>query len=113
MFMNSDESFFLEPDSEQNPVEAGDKDYEAALNEALGEGSRSLELRDMIMTLKVRYRRMSRDLESTEGVEHERLQRDLNKLAEQIRVLAEEAEITRFVEDAVRVGVEMRRMESS
>ena len=36
----------------------------------------------------------------------------LATLDEQIAALGEEAEITRFVEDSVRVGIEMRRLGS-
>jgi hypothetical protein len=111
--MNSDDFFYSESDP-SDPQEQDNLAYQKALDETLGDEPRSVELRDMVMTLKMRYRNLASELDTlSEGPERQRLQRELNKLAEQIKVLAEEAEITRFVEDAVRVGIEMRRMESS
>jgi hypothetical protein len=106
--MSSDQSLYPE---EGNGEASGDA-YEAALQEALGESPRSLELRDMVMTLKIRYRRLSAEMDTLEDdVERERLRRDLNKLAEQIKVLSEEAEINAFVEDTLRVNIEMRKFQ--
>ena len=82
-----------------------------ALNEALGDEPRADDLRAMKRVLIERRERLAADMDATQdAAERERLRRDLKKLDEQIAVLGEEAEITRFVEDAVRVGLEMRRL---
>jgi GTP cyclohydrolase FolE2 len=67
----------------------------------------------MKRVLSERRARLSNDFDHAEDdTERESLRRDLKKLDEQIAILAEEAEITKFVEDAVRVGIEMRRWSS-
>jgi uncharacterized membrane protein YgaE (UPF0421/DUF939 family) len=91
-------------------VTGEDPEYAEALSEALGEEPRAHELRDMKRVLSERRARLSHDFDHAEDdKERESLRRELKKLDEQIAVLAEEADITKFVEDAVRVGIEMRR----
>ncbi|HVF09611.1 MAG TPA: hypothetical protein VNA16_02355 [Abditibacteriaceae bacterium] len=85
-------------------------ELEAALDEALEDQPRAAELRHMRSLLQERRIRLTEDMNAEEDdATRAKLQRDLAKLDEQIAVLGEEAEITKFVEDAVRVGIEMRR----
>jgi hypothetical protein len=88
-----------------------DEQLEGALQEALGEDPRADELRHMKALLVERRARLAREMDTAETPpEREALRRELKKLDEQIEVLGEEAEITRFVEDTVRVSLEMRRL---
>ena len=88
-----------------------DDQFQHALQEALGDEPRADELRQMWAVLIQRRARLCADLDvAEETTERESLRRELKKLDEQVAVLGEEAEITRFVEDAVRVGLEMRRL---
>jgi hypothetical protein len=99
---------------EQDHNIATDPELEAALESAFGEEPRAEELRRMHALLKERRTRLleEQDAEQDEGT-REKMRKEVGKLEEQIRVLAEEADITKFVEDAVRVGIEMRRLNSS
>ena len=98
----------------QDERKSDDADYEAALEDALGNEPHAAELRRMQLLLIDRRRRLMADLESSEDDrEKARLKRQLAELDTQIEVVGEEAQITKFVEDAVRVGIEMRRFESS
>jgi len=99
---------------EQDENIAPDPELEAALDEALEDEPRAEELRRMHALLLERRGRLIEDhnAEEDEGM-RAKLRRDLEKLEEQIGVLAQEANISRFVEDAVRVGIEMRRLNSS
>jgi len=97
-------------DETRNP----DPELEAALEEALGEDPRAEELRHMHALLRQRRKRLIEDMDAEpDEATRERMRKEVGKLEEQIRVLAEEAEITKFVEDAVRVGIEMRRLDAS
>jgi hypothetical protein len=88
-----------------------DEQLENALQEAIGEDPRAEELRHMKALLVQRRARLAREMDTAETPpERESLRRELRKLDEQIEVLGEEAEITRFVEDTVRVSLEMRRL---
>jgi hypothetical protein len=88
-----------------------DEELQGALQEVLGEDPRADELRHMKALLVERRARLAREMDTAESPpEREALRRELKKLDEQIEVLGEEAEITRFVEDSVRVGLEMRRL---
>jgi hypothetical protein len=85
-------------------------EYETALDEALGEDPRSEELRQMAVLLRARRARLAADMDTAdEAAEREKLRREIARLDEQIAVLGEEAGITKFVEDTVRVSLEMRR----
>jgi hypothetical protein len=87
------------------------KDYEGALDEALGEEPRAAELRRMMNVLLQRRAGLKEELKVIEDAKvRSRAEKDLEKLNEQIAVLREEADISEFVEDAVRVGIEMRKM---
>ncbi len=91
--------------------QAPDEGLQDALREALGEDPRAEELRHMKALLVQRRARLSQEMDTAESpAEREALRRELKKLDEQIEVLGEEAEITRFVEDTVRVSLEMRRL---
>jgi hypothetical protein len=93
--------------------EESDAELSQALDEALGEVPRSRELREMKRVLAERRVRLTGDFDHADNdKERESLRRELQKLDEHIAVLAEEADITQFVEDAVRVGIEMRRLGS-
>jgi hypothetical protein len=91
----------------------GEEEFNAAVDEALEDQLRAAELRRMRALLQERRTRLTEDLTGEEdSATRAKLERDLEKLDEQIAVLGEEAEITQFVEDAVRVGLEMRRFSS-
>ncbi|MDF2441056.1 MAG: hypothetical protein JWN98_2040 [Abditibacteriota bacterium] len=100
--------------SHNQNTESEDKDeFESAIEEALGEEPRAAELRRMRDALLERRRLLLLDLKTVEdGAAREKLKRELTKLQEHIKVLSEEADITNFVEDAVRVGIEMRKLEN-
>lgn len=90
-----------------------DEELETALEDALGEDSRAVELRQMQAALQHRRELIVRELDIVEEAERGRLNGVLATLDEQIAILAEEAQITKFIEDSVRVGLEMRRLSSS
>jgi len=95
-------------------VDHNSDDFDAAVSEALGEEPRASELEEMHAALSERRVRLVHDLDTAEdGVLRDKLRRELTKLDEQIQVLREEANITKFVEDTVRVNLEMRRLSSS
>lgn len=99
--------------SEGSGQTEGDE-YQEALSGALGDDPRADDLRLMRQALVERRQRLLHDLDTAESdPEREKLRRALHTLDEQIAVLGEEAEITSFVEDAVRVGLEMRRLNES
>lgn len=95
---------------------------EQAVEEALEGEPRAHELRQMRVALLQRRARLIEDLkavkvdetidEKSREAESKKIRRDIAKLDEQIQVLGEEADISKFVEDAVRVGIEMRRMQN-
>lgn len=95
---------------------------EQAVEEALEGEPRAHELRQMRLSLLQRRARLIEDLravkidetmdEAAKAAETKKIRRDIEKLDEQIQVLGEEADISKFVEDAVRVGIEMRRMQN-
>jgi hypothetical protein len=90
-----------------------DHELNAAIDEALGDVPRAQQLRDMKRVLDERRTRLQVDFDQCDDdKERESLRRELMKLDEHVAVLGEEAEITSFVEDAVRVGIEMRRYNS-
>jgi hypothetical protein len=90
-----------------------DEAYAAALDEALEGESPAAELRRMSALLRERRARLAEDLATTtDEKERLRLKKELDKLDEGARVLLEEAQINQFVEDAVRVGIEMRKLEN-
>lgn len=89
-----------------------DPQYEEAVAEALGEEPRAVELGRMKEALLARRRRIEAELPTIEDeAERLRLQKLLTELDEQIAILAEEANITKFIEDAVRVSLEMRKLQ--
>ena len=85
---------------------------EQAVDEALEGEPRADELRRMRAALLLRRARLIEDFKASNADERKKIRRDLKKLEEQIQVLGEEANITKFVEDAVRVGIEMRKMQN-
>ena len=86
--------------------------YEDAISEALENEPRAAELKRMAILLVERRTGLLADFETAGQSERPKLKRDISKLSEQISVLREEANITEFIEDAVRVGIEMRKMEN-
>lgn len=85
----------------------------AALDEALGDDPRAAELLRMSAILVQRRAFLAEELDKIEDPkERAKLEKELKKLEEGARVLLEEANINQFVEDAVRVGIEMRKMEN-
>ncbi len=90
-----------------------EESYQNAMEEALEGGERADDLRRLIAVLVARYEGMEADLKSEDDPEQKkRIERDLKKVREQIAILKEEAQIAEFVEDAVRVGIEMRKLEN-
>lgn len=85
---------------------------EQAVDEALDGEPRADELRQMRAALLLRRARLIEDFKASNANERKKIRRDLEKLEEQIQVLSEEANITAFVEGAVRVGIEMRKMQN-
>lgn len=86
---------------------------EAALEEALEGQSPAAELRRMSTLLQERRKRLIEDLAATtDPKERGRVEKEIDKLDEGARVLLEEAQINQFVEDAVRVGIEMRKLDN-
>ena len=87
-------------------------DLSNALDEALGEEPRAVELRRMMGTLRDRQNRLRVDMDAeSDPHQRDKIEREMNKLDEQIDVLREEADISQFIEDSVRVGVEMRKLQ--
>lgn len=86
--------------------------YDDAVEDALGGEPRAQELRRMRDLLARRRASLAEELNEAEPAQREKLRKKLVELDEQIEVLREEASITEFVEDAVRVGVEMRRLQN-
>jgi hypothetical protein len=92
--------------------EREDEVVEAAMNEALEQEPRASELYSMAQVLLRRFHGLKDDLnQESDPAKREKIKKDLIKLREQIQVLTEEAGITQFVEETVRVGIEMRRYE--
>lgn len=85
---------------------------EQAVDEALEGEPRAAELRKMRAALLLRRVRLLEDFKASGADERKKIKRELEKLQEQIQVLGEEADISGFVEDAVRVGIEMRKMQN-
>ena len=94
-------------------ISDSDDELQIALGEALGEEPRSHELRQMQESLQARYALLMNELAIAEESERPKLAEQLSDLEEKISVLGEEAQITRFIEDAVRVSLEVRRLDSS
>jgi pantoate kinase len=90
-----------------------DKVTEAALDEALEQEPRAAELRNLAQVLARRLQAFQREHdEATDPAQRVKLQKEIAKMRQQVAVLSEEADINQFVEDAVRVGIEMRRYEN-
>ena len=86
---------------------------QAALDEALGDDPRAAELHRMSAILIQRRLFLAEERDKIEDPkERAKLDKELKKLDEGARVLQEEANINQFVEDAVRVGIEMRKLEN-
>jgi hypothetical protein len=88
-------------------------DYTDPIDEALEGEPRAAELKRMRRVLAQRLAGLVEELKAeTDETKRVALTRDIKKLREQVHVLGEEADITQFVEDAVRVGIEMRNLGS-
>ena len=96
----------MQPENEEESVQS-------AMEEALEGGERAADLRRFVTILVARFEGLKLDFQSEDDeIQKKRIKRELKKVAEQISVLSEEAQIAEFVEDAVRVGIEMRKLEN-
>lgn len=86
-------------------------EFDTALEQALDDTPRAVELRELRDVLRRRQRGLQQDMDScNDAGERELLARRLNELDEQIRVLDEEARINEFVEDTIKFSHEVRRL---
>jgi hypothetical protein len=101
----SDENWSREPEKSSS------SEMNEAMQDALGGTPPSVELEQMLRALDVRKQRLQSDLDiSDDEAEREHLRREMAQIDEHIAILREEADINRFVEDAVRVSQEMRKL---
>ncbi len=103
---------YKDSDDHESDLEFDGINADDAMNEALDGEPRAAELRRMRALLIERRAHLLHDLKEAGADEQKKLRRALEKLNEQISVLGEEANITAFVEDAVRVGLEMRKLQN-
>ena len=84
---------------------------DGAVQEALdGETLRSDDWRALADALHTRRKRLEIDLTDADDVEALLIQARIDEINEQIRLLEEEAKVSRFVEDAVKFSYEVRRL---
>ena len=99
----------MKPPSEHEPYSA---ELTGGIDEALEGEPHAAELRHMRDLLRQRVALLRGELgDETDPKKRAKLERDLGRLHEQIAALSEEAEISQFIEDSVRVGVEMRKLQ--
>ena len=94
------------PSPEENP-EVLDGAVQEALN---GETLRSDDWNGYVSALETRRKRLEIDMTDADDVEALLIQVRLDEINEQIRLLEEEAKISRFVEDTVKFSYEVRRL---
>ncbi len=94
------------PSPDENP-EVLDGAVQEALN---GETLRSHDWNQYVGALTTRRKRLEIDLEDADDVEALLIQVRIDEIDEQIRLLEEEAKISRFVEDTVKFSYEVRRL---
>ena len=94
------------PSPDENP-----EVLDGAVQEALdGEELRSDDWKRLSGALETRRKRLQLDLQDADDVEALLIQARIDEINEQIRLLQEEAKISRFVEDAVKFSYEVRRL---
>ncbi len=90
---------------------APNENLDEAIDEALEGSLRAEQWADYVAALQGRRTRIERDLEvARDAAERAVLQQKLDEIEEQIQVLREEENITKFVEDAVKFSYEVRRL---
>ena len=86
-------------------------EYEAALDDALGDTPRASELRKLRDALQRRQQMIAADFDvADDAKEREVLRARLHEIDEQVSVLDEEARINKFVEDTITFSHEVRRL---
>ena len=94
------------PSPDENP-----EVLDGAVQEALdGETLRSDDWNRLVGALETRRKRLQLDLADADDVESLLIQARIDEINEQIRLLEEEAKISRFVEDTVKFSYEVRRL---
>ncbi|HEX8465362.1 MAG TPA: hypothetical protein VF627_12170 [Abditibacterium sp.] len=87
------------------------ENLDEAIDEALEGELRASQLSGYVEALQHRQNLITRDLEVVQDAkDREILQRKLDEIDEQIQVLREEENITKFVEEAVKFSYEVRRL---
>ncbi len=100
----------MRPDHERLPS-APNENIDDAIDEALEGSLRAEQWANYVAALQGRRSRIERDLEvAHDAGERAVLQQKLDEIEEQIQVLREEENITKFVEDAVKFSYEVRRL---
>lgn len=94
------------PSPDENP-DVLDGAVQEALN---GETLRSDDWNRFVSALETRRKRLELDLQDADDVEALLIQVRIDEINEQIRLLDEEAKISRFVEDTVKFSYEVRRL---
>ncbi len=94
------------PSPDENP-EVLDGAVQEALN---GETLRSDDWNRFVGALETRRKRLLIDMQDADDIDSLLIQARIDEINEQIRLLEEEAKISRFVEDAVKFSYEVRRM---
>ena len=94
------------PSPDENP-----EVLNGAVQEALdGETLRSDDWNQFVSALDTRRKRLMIDLADADDVDALLIQVRIDEINEQIRLLEEEAKISRFVEDTVKFSYEVRRL---
>ena len=108
--LNSRYSPFMRHDHERLS-RAPAENLDEAIDEALEGELRASQLSGYVEALQHRQNLITRDLEVVQDAkDREILQRKLDEIDEQIQVLREEENITKFVEEAVKFSYEVRRL---
>jgi hypothetical protein len=84
-----------------------DNDEQVAIDQFLGKDPSSAQLRQWRETLIARSRRLRRELKEADPNQQAALRARLAEMSRQIAALEQEAMITEFVEDSVRVTLAM------
>ena len=94
------------PSPDENP-----EVLDGAVQEALdGETLRSDDWKRLSSALETRRKRLQIDLTDADDADALLIQARIDEINEQIRLLEEEAKISRFVEDTVKFSYEVRRL---
>ena len=102
----------MNPEPERLATSASEAALDKATTEALeGEQLRSDDWKRLASALEGRRERIERELHDVPSPhERDELEAKLEEIDEQIQVLNEEADISRFVEDTVKFSYEVRRL---